>query len=117
MKNVLKLNFQITDTPIYFCYGRKSYNKAVKKYFELEDSISETGTGISTMYRFKGVTSIIIGVSKIKSEKYFRRTVIHELSYAVSQIMDNYDIKCDEFRSYALEWLYWEVMEFLNDVR
>ena len=31
MKNVLRLNFQITDTPIHFCYGRKAYNKAVKK--------------------------------------------------------------------------------------
>lgn len=41
--------------------------------------------------------------------------LVHELSHAVSEIMNYHGFTCDEFRSYTLQFLYINCIGFLNN--
>ena len=112
MKNTIELVHQLTCTKITFCYGNKAYSKYMKEQFNEDDFIS--GHGRCTTAVSSTEFRLVIGVRKIKDIYSLKSMVIHELSHAVTELMDEYNFNCDEFRSYTLQWLYCEIMPSLD---
>ena len=123
MKNVKKIKDTQTDCLTYFCYGAKAYTKAIAKYADVYDELTEHQTGVSTSCINKNKLVIVIGIRSLEENindvEYpdkLRSICVHELSHSVSQYMSNYGFDCDELRSYRLEFLYKETMKFLSKI-
>ena len=115
-KNIIKgtMDFihQSTGTRIVFCYGAKAYAKYIKAQFGVDEKIEWCGVSIELTKVDE--YAIVIGIRKYKDVYALKGLLIHELSHTVSQLMEYYNFKCDEFRSYTLQWLYQEIMPLLD---
>jgi len=114
MKNVITKELQFTQTNISFCYGEKAYIK-----FMLENNYPEGAINIdattSIITNKTGFFTIVIGIKKRSCVYSLKGLVVHEISHAVTEWMLYYGFKCDEVRSYALQFLYQEFMLFLDE--
>ena len=113
MKNVIELNHHLSNIPIYFCYTNKAYEKLLKKRFELKNENIEFG-GCCTVLEKKGSVTIVIGLKEYNAIYALKAMLVHEISHAVTKLMKELSIEDDEFRSYTLQWLYLEIMPFLD---
>jgi len=113
IKNTIELIHQTTDTKITFCYGSKAYSKYIKLEFGLKEQIE--WCGCSTELTENNKYGIVIGIKKYRDIYALKALLVHELSHTVSQLMEYYNFKCDEFRSYTLQWLYQEIMPSLDE--
>lgn len=111
-KNIISVVFQVTGTKITFCYGMKAYNRYFKENFTVDNKI-EWG-GCSTEVTNKDKYEIVIGVRKYKDVYALKGLIVHELSHAVSQLMEYFNFNCDELRSYTLQYLYQEIIPFVD---
>ena len=109
------IEHQITAAKIVFCYGAKTYHKYIRKTFGVDEYIDQGG--VCTAWHYKDEFSIVIGVKKIKDEHQLKGMIMHELSHAVTQLFEEYGFKCDELRSYTLQYLYHEFMPSLDKKR
>lgn len=109
---VMELQFQLTGTEIAFCYGNKAYSKYMKEQFNLEEHIPMGGC--STIVTKENEFRIVIGIQEIKNKYQRNGMLIHELSHTVSQLMEEFDLRCDEVRSYTLQWMYQCITESLD---
>ena len=114
MSKVKELTHQATGTKITFCYGEKVYTKYVKKEFDYYEEIKADGVTTTFINNKTDEFAIVVGVKKFKDIYALKGLVVHELSHVVSLLMKEFDFDCDEFRSYTLQWLYLEVMVFLD---
>lgn len=112
MKNELKIVEELTNTPIYFCYGEETYNKRIYK----EDKDIELGLKSKGVCWLLKNGSICIGVKDTGTILDLHCTVVHELSHAVTFLIDTYGFEGDEFRSYCLALLYRKAIDFLDDI-
>lgn len=69
-----------------------------------------------TSWKHKGEYSIVIGLKKYKDIYSLKALIVHELSHAVTMYFNEYGFKCDELRSYTLQFLYQEIMPFLDGI-
>jgi len=106
------IRHEIANFDIYFCYGFKSFNKVGKK-LGMNYDISKYGGATATKNSTK---EILIGVDKYEDIYEVKALVVHELSHCVTSIMESMNSNCDELRSYTLQWLYIEVMKYLDDL-
>ena len=114
VKNVIELVHQPTNTDIAVCYGEQNYIKYMKKRYSCDEIIEKDGaTTIVTNSRM-GMFSIVIGLKEFDNIYSLKGLMVHELSHTVTQIMEEFGFKCDEFRSYTLQWLYQEVTPFID---
>ena len=111
MNNVLKMEFQLTQARIVFCYGTKAYSKYIRKRFGVDEKIEWSGCSLEFVDGYE----IVVGVRKYKDIYALRALIVHELSHAVSQLMEYYNFNCDELTSYTLQWLYKDTMIFIDE--
>jgi len=111
--NTIKLIHQATETNITFCYGAKAYSKYMKKQHGLIEHI-EKGAITTILTDNTGKYCIVVGIKKLENISVLKALIVHELSHVVTELMIEYNFKCDEFRSYTLQWLYLEIMTSLD---
>lgn len=114
IKNTLDIILQTTNTRVTFCYGEKAYNKFIKKQFDVNEYIEKGG--VCTSWRHNEVYSIIVGVKKYKDVYSLKALIVHELSHAVTMYFNEHGFNCDELRSYTLQFMYQEIMPFLDNI-
>lgn len=114
IKNTIDIILQTANTKVTFCYGEKAYNKYIKKQFKTNEYIAMGG--VCTSWKYKGKYSIVVGVKKYKDIYSLKALIIHELSHAVTMYFNEYGFNCDELRSYTLQFLYQEIMPFLDEI-
>ena len=116
MHNTLEVELQLTQTTVALCYGRKAYRKYM---------LSTYGDGITTTFDYAGATtvvhntntgklSLVIGVRKVKNVEELNGLLVHEISHAVTEWMNEFGIVCDEVRSYTMQLLYMELVGLAN---
>ena len=117
MKNILELNHQPTNCKIAFCYGEKAYSKYLKKVYLINNELDTSATCLELTHNTFGF-SLVLGVKYFKNINIYeiKALIVHEISHAVSFIMEYYNFNCDEFRSYTFQWLYIEIMPFLDNL-
>jgi len=116
MKNTIELIHQATTTKITFCYGAKAYSKYLKKKYGVIGHIEQGGVTTIVTNNNTGKYNIVVGVKKLEDIYPLKALLVHELSHAVSELMKEYGFVCEEFRSYTLQWLYQEIMPFLDKI-
>lgn len=120
-KNIINISSDIVPCDVYFCYGKKSYNNNMDYYREEGFKINDVSSdAVCTFLRDhkEGISKIYISIPKFKkgTDIYsYKSLAVHELSHAVSFIMEEFGFKCDEFRSYLLQKLYIDAMVYLDE--
>lgn len=117
MKNTITLEHQLTQIPITFCYTNKAYTKYIKKFHKLDNEYIEYGGVCIRLERDNtGKSHIVIGVNKYDDIYVLKAMLVHEFSHCVTMLMEYSKINDDEYRSYTLQWLYLEIMPFLDSL-
>lgn len=116
MNNVIKIKHQLTGLNIYFAYGKKAHKKVLLKKFQLDDSY--TGDAATTIVENNNsLIGFVVSIDKeIKDVYQIKSLLVHEISHVVTSIMDKYEFSCDEFRSYNMQFLYIEMVKFLDNL-
>jgi len=115
MKNKLKIQLQTIPSNVIFTIGKKAHDKVLKK-LGIGDTLETSGVTYSLLLKDE-VHTVLIAVSvkaDILSEKAL---IVHEISHAVTHIMDEHGFRCDEFRSYLCQYLYIDIMKFYEENR
>ena len=116
MKNILVLEYQLTQTQITFCYGHKTYKKVLKSMYKLpKETIQCDGTCTSIENKV-GKVEYVIGIKKFENIYELKALLVHEISHCVSQIMSDFGLEDDEVRSYSLQWLYSNIIPYLDNL-
>lgn len=110
-----KLQHQLTQTDIVVCYGKKSYAKAMKHLTGETHKLLDPGVMTTTRMNDSGKLGIVIGLQKRTDIYALKGTLVHELSHAVSAIMEEHGMVDDEVRSYMLQWMYMETVQELDE--
>ena len=116
MKNTITKELQLTQTDITFCYGRKSYEKYMSKNNYPDGYINMSAVTSIVTNNNTGKFVIVMGCLKQENIYELKGLIVHEISHAVTEWMDYYGFKCDEVRSYTMQFLYQHFMEFLDEV-
>ena len=114
MKKVLNIDFQLVNTEFVFCYGQKAYSKFNKKRFDSIEQILKGG--ITSSWRDENKFIIVIGVKEYDDIYCLKGLIMHEISHAVTMLFNEYGFSCDEMRSYTIQWLYQQIMPFVDDI-
>ena len=112
VKNVLELIHQPTGTMITFCYSAKAHREYMKEQFSQDDELYCGGRCniVTKGSEFR----LVVSIRKNKDVYALKALMVHELSHCVTELMNEYNFDCDEFRSYTLQWLYQEIMPSLD---
>jgi len=116
-KNIKIFKTGLIPTKFVFTYGVKAYSKYLKSELDTEDEINSAGCTSVYLDNTTGVHSIVIAVVKsrrFENDLAFKSIIMHEISHATTYAMERMRIKDDEFRSYLLQWLYKEIMPFIE---
>lgn len=115
MKNVLTIEHQLTQIPITFCLTDKSYSKYLMKEHNIKDCHIEFGGCCTTLTMDRdNKLHIVIGIKYIENVYSLKAMLVHELNHATTKLMNFSMIEDDEYRSYTLQWLYLEIVPFLD---
>ncbi len=116
MKNIKTIKFELTYQDITFCYGVKAYSKAMKNITGSSDSIKR-GTGICVKLEKGNDTQYVVSVckpTKTRDITSVKALWVHELSHLTTYIMEDANIKDDEFRSRMIQYLYEIVIPWID---
>lgn len=113
VKKITEIIHQITGARIVFCYGAKSYHKYIRKQFNTDEYIIDSG--VCTAWNEKEFI-VVVGVKKSRNIYALKALIVHELSHAVTMLFNNYNFDCDELRSYTLQYIYQEIMPPLDEI-
>jgi len=117
VKNVLTIEHQLTQIPITFCYNEKTYKKYLKKEFNLKNQYIQFGAVCTEIeHKTTHKWALVIGIKENKDIYVYKALLVHELSHAVTKLMLYSNIDDDEYRSYTLQWLYLEIIPFLDNL-
>ena len=96
---------------IVFIYGKKKYERYLQNY-----GIKMTMTAEVTELTNSSGQDLVIGTRKLKDPVRLKAMIVHEISHAVTFIMERHGINDDEFRSYAMQYIYKEIIGELDKV-
>jgi len=121
MNKRLKLNIQLSDTTVIVCYGRKEYSRAMLEYTEESDYISKDGVVSRLKFNSNNKPIYIVGFTKYSKKKGIsllglKGLVVHELSHLVTMLMEDSNIRDDEYRSMLLQMLYTDVISWMDGI-
>ena len=110
MKNIYKIKVGFNDIKFILAIGDDSYSKYMKKKFGMEKTIEFVGQ--CTKMDFHGdLKYLIIAIPDIHVDvRSVKATLVHEITHAVTWVMDEYNFTDTELRSSLTQWLYFEVM-------
>lgn len=118
MKNILRTKIDLFGTPVIVCFGAKAFKKVIKKEHGIKDGtelLDSLGKYVSLVHTDYPLT-LVIGIEDTPNMLDIERTLVHELSHAVTQIMEYFGVVCNETRSYMLDYLYGVSIEWLRKV-
>jgi len=115
MKNILTIEHQLTQIPITFCYNEKTFKKYCKKILKAKNHFMDSG-GVCETWETDGKVSYVVGMKAIDDIYSYKALLVHELNHVVTNLMKFSKIEDDEYRSYTLQWLYLEIMPFLDNL-
>ena len=118
MKNILRTQIDLFGTPVIVCFGAKAFKRVIKKEHGVKDGtelLDSIGKYVTLTHPDSPLT-LVIGIKDIPNMLEIERTLVHELSHAVTQIMEYFGVVCDETRSYMLDYLYGASIEWLRKV-
>ena len=116
MKNVLRTQIDLFGAPVVICFGAKAFKKVVKKEYGVKDGteiLDSAGKYVALEHPEHPLT-LVIGIDSTQDLLGIERTLVHELSHVVTQIMEYFGVVCDETRSYMLDYLYGASIEWLR---
>ena len=118
MKNVIEV-YSSTVTKVekvFVCYGHKTYRKFSKKRYK-SNSEEIIKCGVSSLWdRHDGSYEVCIGVKKLNDSLQLKGLIVHELSHAIDYIMRENDLTDTEYRAYAMQSMYQNVIPFIDDI-
>lgn len=118
MKNVIEV-YSSTVTKVekvFVCYGHKTYKKFSKKRYK-SDSEEIIKGGVSSLWdRHNGSFEVCIGVKKWNDSLQLKGLIVHELSHAIDYIMRENDLTDAEYKAYAMQSMYQNVIPFIDDI-
>ena len=107
-----KMKIDMLNTNIVLVVGKNKAKKYAKKEYDVELELNTEGSCIEIVDDGKHDILVVLGKSRdIIGQKGL---LVHEISHAISFIMDWYNIECDEFRSYAVQYLYGEMVRKID---
>ena len=118
MKNILRTQIDLFGTPVIVCLGAKAFKRVIKKEHGVKDGteiLDSAGKYVALEHPDYPLT-LVIGIDSTQDLLGVERTLVHELSHAVTQIMEYFGVVCDETRSYMLDYLYGASIEWLRKV-
>ena len=118
MKNVIEV-YSSTVTKVdkvFVCYGHKTYKKFSNKRYKSNNEVIEKG-GVSSLWdRHDGSFEVCIGVKKWNDALQLKGLIVHELSHAIDYIMRENDLTDTEYKAYAMQSMYQNVIPFIDDI-
>ena len=118
MKNVIEV-YSSTVTKVekvFVCYGHKTYKKFTEKRYKcLNDEILKSGV-VTLWDRNDGSCEVCIGVKKWEDPAQIKGLIVHELSHAIDYIMRENDLTDTEYKAYAMQSMYQNVIPFIDDI-
>ena len=118
MKNVIEV-YSSTVTKVekvFVCYGHKTYKKFSNKRYKSNNEVIEKG-GVSSLWdRHDGSFEVCIGVKKWNDALQLKGLLVHELSHAIDYIMRENDLTDTEYKAYAMQSMYQNVIPFIDDI-
>ena len=117
MKNIKKLIFDLTYQHVTICYGKKAYREIMEELTGGVDEISKGGV-CSRLTSPTGIQYIVGIVKPGKSHHItaIKALLVHELSHLTTMIMEDSNIWNDEFRSHVIQWLYEEIIPWIDEL-
>ena len=118
MKNVIEV-YSSTVTKVekvFVCYGHKTYRKFSEKRYKSNSEEIIKG-GVSSLWdRYDGSLEVCIGVKKWKDPIQLKGLIVHELSHAIDYIMRENDLTDTEYKAYAMQSMYQNVIPFIDNI-
>ena len=118
MKNVIEV-YSSTVTKVekvFVCYGHKTYRKFSEKRYKSNSEEIIKG-GVSSLWDIhNGSFEVCIGVKKWKDPIQLKGLIVHELSHAIDYIMRENDLTDTEYKAYAMQSMYQNVIPFIDDI-
>ena len=118
MKNVIEV-YSSTVTKVekvFVCYGHRTYKKFSNKRYKANSEVIEKG-GVSSLWdRHDGSLEVCIGVKKWNDALQLKGLIVHELSHAIDYIMRENDLTDTEYKAYAMQSMYQNVIPFIDDI-
>ena len=118
MKNVIEV-YSSTVTKVekvFVCYGHKTYKKFSKKRYKSDSEEIVKGGVSSLLDRHNGSLEVCIGVKKWNDALQLKGLIVHELSHAIDYIMRENDLTDTEYKAYAMQSMYQNVIPFIDDI-
>ncbi len=111
---IYEMNIDMLNTKIVLVVGRKKAKEYAKKQYGVKLRLDTEGSCVEIVDEGKHDILVVLGKSRnIVGQKGL---LVHEISHAVSFIMDWYNVECDEFRSYAVQYLYGEMISEIDEM-
>lgn len=107
----MNIKIDMIEAEVELVLSKKQLKKTIKKHgisFNLDDYVSLDGVCL-----FEG-EKILVYVDGKQDRARRLRILVHELSHATTAIMDARDIRCDETRSYLLDYMFNEFLEYIE---
>ena len=109
---IYEMMIDMLNTKIALVVGKKKAIKYVKKQYGIALELDSDGSCIE--FTDDGKQDILVVLKKSDNIVGQKGLLVHEISHAVSFMMDWYNIRCDEFRSYAVQYLYSEMIREID---
>ena len=101
---------------VWLCYGSKTYKKFSEKIYKCFTEEITKG-GVTTLWdRHNGSYEVCIGVKKWEDVIQLKGLIVHELSHAIDYIMRENDLTDTEYKAYAMQSMYQNVIPFIDDI-
>ncbi len=108
------MTIDMLNTKITLIVGKKKAKKYVKREYNVNVELETEGSCLELVDG--GRQDVIVVLGKSSNVVGQKGLLVHEISHAVSFIMEWYEIRCDEFRSYAVQYLYGEMIDKIDEM-
>lgn len=109
------IKIDLFNINIAFCRNDKEYKKLIKTN-KLENTPLFNFRGLTIRFddELEKMELIVILIDETLGEFEELDTIVHESSHATTMIMDYFQIKDDEFRSYLLGYICNRIFKYIN---
>ena len=115
-KTIIPLNV-VSDTTLTLCIGEDSYKQYCKKIKVSPREDIDTYYGCFLWFPNSDIKHTVIYL-RLKEENRsllsYKSTLVHEINHAVTHIFNTYDFNCDELRSYLMQDIYFDFIDYID---
>ena len=115
-KTIIPLNV-VSDTTLTLCISEDSYKQYCKKIKVSPREDVDTYNGCFLWFPNSDIKHTVIYL-RLKEENRsllsYKSTLVHEINHAVTHIFNTYDFNCDELRSYLMQDIYFDFIDYID---